>query len=91
MNRRAMKTLIVNDEPIARRVLRESCPNTADTIIAKTTIKGEPTSCYSQMPRMDEISPATLNVVTDLAVCSNTIGAPHEYFDQTGINPHGLP
>jgi hypothetical protein len=35
---------------------------------------------------MDEIGPATLNVVTDSAACSNTTGAPHEYFYQSGIS-----
>src|SRR5712692_9225920 len=65
---------------------RGSWPSTADTITARGTIRGKGTGYYSQNWANNQIrSGARLSVVSDWAVCSNTIGAPHEYFYQTVI------
>jgi hypothetical protein len=57
-----------------------------DTITANATIKGIATSCYSRM-RASEFNEANLlSVVIGSVVCSNTTGASHEYFDQTGYD-----
>ena len=41
MNRRVMKTLIVDDEPIARRVLREELETVADVVIVGEAENGK--------------------------------------------------
>ena len=68
----------------ARPHFHGSWPSTADTITAKGTIKGKATICCFRMRAKSETSNAApLNVAIDSAGCSNTTGAPHEYFYQT--------
>ena len=77
-----LSKIILFGESSLSRVLAEY----ADTITPRGTIKGKRTGCYSQMWANNQIrSGARLSVVADWAVCSNTIGVPHEYFYQTAM------
>jgi hypothetical protein len=58
---------------------------TADTITARGIIRARGTGYYSPMWANNQTrSGARFSVASDWAVCSNTIGQPHEYFYQTG-------
>ncbi|HEV2200788.1 MAG TPA: hypothetical protein VGR73_13285, partial [Bryobacteraceae bacterium] len=48
--------------------------------------KGKATiRCFRSWAKSETSNAAPLNVAIDSAGCSNTTGAPHEYFYQTGI------
>jgi hypothetical protein len=50
------------------------------------TAQPKATSCYSRMWTTEINEAILLSVVTGLAACLNATGAPHEYFDHSGMN-----